>query len=140
MDYLIDSNIILDKLLKRRDVYEKSNLIVNAAMIGKINGYISVNSITDIYYILRHYNFTRKDANSVIQSLLTVMNVLDLNKIDCQNAVKNANLDDFEDAVLVATAKRHRISMIITRNPNDFINSGLIVFSPEEVITKHDLL
>lgn len=43
-------------------------------------------------------------------------------------------MTDFEDGVQTETAKQNDIGTIITRNKNDFENSGLTIYSPDEYI------
>ena len=53
MKVLIDSNVVLNKLLKQPDFFAGSNAIFTLAEIGQITGYISASAVTDIYYIAR---------------------------------------------------------------------------------------
>jgi len=53
MKVLIDSNIVLNKLLRQPEFFASSSTIFNLAEIGQIEGYISASAITDIYYISR---------------------------------------------------------------------------------------
>lgn len=46
----------------------------------------------------------------------------------------NSGITDFEDAVQIEASKANNINIIITRNTNDFRNSGLSIFGPVEYI------
>lgn len=46
----------------------------------------------------------------------------------------NSIVKDYEDAVQIEAAKMNQISIIITRNKKDFINSGLNIYTPKEYI------
>lgn len=51
MKILVDTNIILDVLLKREPFYHTSTKILNLSKCEDIELYISASAITDIYYI-----------------------------------------------------------------------------------------
>jgi predicted nucleic acid-binding protein len=53
MKVLVDTNIILNKLLKQPAFFDGSNAIFKLAEVRQITGYISASAITDIYYIAR---------------------------------------------------------------------------------------
>jgi predicted nucleic acid-binding protein len=46
-------------------------------------------------------------------------------------------MKDFEDAVQATAAQRNGIEVIITRNKDDFANSGLKVFTPDQFLTEY---
>lgn len=48
-------------------------------------------------------------------------------------AIKS-NLKDFEDAVQVSAAEYNEIEIIVTRNKSDFLDSGLEILTPKELI------
>ena len=56
--------------------------------------------------------------------------------IDKHTIVKalKSKLKDFEDAVQVSAAEYHDIEIIVTRNKSDFLNAGLEVLSPKELV------
>jgi len=43
-------------------------------------------------------------------------------------------MKDFEDAIQVSAADLRDIKIIVTRNPRDFNNCGLEVYTPDELI------
>ena len=54
MDLLIDSNVVLDRMLKREPFWKSAEKIFDLADKNNdngINGYISASAVTDIYYI-----------------------------------------------------------------------------------------
>jgi predicted nucleic acid-binding protein len=52
MKVLIDTNIVLDILLAREPFLESAMKIIQMVDNGKIQVYVTANSITDIIYIL----------------------------------------------------------------------------------------
>ena len=51
MRVLIDTNIILDVLLQRKDFYDSSKKVLELCENNTVLGYVGVNTITDLYYI-----------------------------------------------------------------------------------------
>jgi len=57
----------------------------------------------------------------------------DTTKHDIQNALLSS-VSDFEDAVIVSSAKREDMDFIITRNKKDFANSVVKAITPIEFL------
>lgn len=51
MKLLIDTNIVLDVLLKREPFYQNAVKVMNLAQHEDIHEYVSASAVTDIYYI-----------------------------------------------------------------------------------------
>ena len=51
MKVLVDSNVVLNKLLEQPIFYGGSNTIFRLAEIGQITGYVCASAVTDVYYI-----------------------------------------------------------------------------------------
>ncbi|EOH93052.1 type II toxin-antitoxin system VapC family toxin [Enterococcus pallens] len=134
MKYIIDVTIILDFLTKREGFYEQSKKVYLLSVYGIIEGYLTANMITDIYYILERYGV--KNPKIELDKLLNISRVLPVSGLDCINALKLEG-NDFEDNLIVAIAQKHGVRNIITRNAQDFANTDLIVYSPEEIVEKY---
>jgi predicted nucleic acid-binding protein len=50
---LIDTNIVLDIALERRDFYEKAKELIEISYLNSISSFVTASSITDIYYLLK---------------------------------------------------------------------------------------
>ena len=55
MEILIDTNVILDALLKRSPFDEDAYSILKLADEKKVNAYLAAFSITDIYYFINSF-------------------------------------------------------------------------------------
>ena len=75
MTILIDTNIILDALLKREQFLEKSSHIILLSEKKIIDGYVTASAITDIFYIT---NITLKDKK---KTMILLKNLLKTIKI-----------------------------------------------------------
>lgn len=131
MKVLIDTNIFIDFLQDRQPFANDSREVIFQAL--NYEGYIAASNITDIYYLQYRRTRSRRKTKKDIFDLLKVFDIIDTTGIDCRNALIN-NIKDFEDAVLVESAKRNNIDCIITRNTKDFENSGVKVYNPVEFL------
>ena len=129
---LLDTNIILDIALKREPHFEHSSKIFELIDKKRIIGYITASTVTDIYYISRKEK-GNEIAIEFISNLIEIVDVIGVDKSTIVKALKS-NLKDFEDAVQVSAAENYEIEIIVTRNKSDFLNSGLEILTPKELI------
>lgn len=133
MKVLIDTNIILDVLCKRENLYESSADIMRLCEIGKIEGIVSALSIANIIYVLRK-KLNREEVCKIVDLLSIIFTIADLKQIDLKNATKS-QYSDYEDEIQIATAIRTKADFIITRNIKDFKNSPIKALPPETFIS-----
>jgi len=129
---LLDTNIILDIALKREPHFELSSKIFELIDKKRIIGYITASTVTDIYYISRKEK-GNEIAIEFISNLIEIVDVIGVDKSIIIKALKS-NIKDFEDAVQVSAAENYEIEIIVTRNKSDFLNSGLEILTPKELI------
>jgi len=130
---LIDTNIILDIALQRDPFFNVASVIFSLIDKKKIKGYITASSVTDIYYVLKKQ--VRNDiAKDFIADLIEVIDVINVDKNIIVEAIL-LKMKDFEDAIQVSAAKNNKIRIIVTRNKQDFHDSDLEVYTPEELIS-----
>jgi predicted nucleic acid-binding protein len=129
---LLDTNIILDIALKREPHFELSSKIFELIDKKRIIGYITASTVTDIYYISRKEK-GNEIAIEFISNLIEIIDVIGVDKSTIIKALKS-KLKDFEDAVQVSAAEYYEIEIIVTRNKSDFLNSGLEILTPKELI------
>jgi len=135
MKLLIDTNIILDYLMKREPWAEAAQEIILAIAEEKIEGYITANSLTDIYYLLRKHLGKKEQAKHVLTGLIEIIKILDVNGADCEKALK-LDMTDFEDALLICCGERNKVDHIVTRNLKDFEGSPISVSEPDAILKK----
>lgn len=129
---LLDTNIILDIALKREPHFELSSKIFELIDKKRIIGYITASTVTDIYYISKKEK-GNEIAIEFISNLIEIVDVIGVDKSIIIKALKS-NLKDFEDAVQVSAAENYEIEIIVTRNKSDFLNSGVVILTPQELI------
>ena len=132
MKVLVDSNVVLNKLLKQAAFFAGSNAIFNLAEVGQITGYISASAITDIYYIARK-SLGKEAAREAIKRVLQVFHPATVTGSDIYQAL-DLEWDDFEDAVQYIVGEGLAVDYIVTRNTQDFSSGSVSAVSPEQFI------
>lgn len=131
MKALIDTNVIIDALQSRKGFNEDAEFVMLQAY--EYDGYIAATSTTDIYYIQHKYYHDQEKAKDNLVKVLKLYDIIDITGTDCHNAIRSST-SDYEDAVLVESAKRNEIDCIVTRNTKDFKNSKITVYTPAEFL------
>ncbi len=129
---LIDTNIILDFYLSRNP-FDKSASMLLSNCTTKIKGFVTIASISTIYYILRKVG-THQKVITNLKKLMTLVNILNADNKIVTNAL-NSNFKDFKDALqYYSCTENTKIDYIITRNSKDFRESKIPVYSPESFL------
>lgn len=132
MNVLFDTNIVLDIALNRTHHYESSATLFELIDQKIICANITASSVTDIYYISKK----EKGGDLAIQFISNLIDVVDVLCVDRNVIIKaiHHGMKDFEDSVQTCTAIINEVDILITRNKSDFLNSGLVVYTPSEFI------
>jgi len=129
MKALIDTCVVMDFLQHREPFSTDAKAIFIAAACEQFNGCITAKSATDIYYLTHRCTHSDEEARNKLNSLLSIISMLDTNAADIIHAL-SSNTSDFEDAVMIETATRSHIDCIVTRNQKDYQKSSVPVFTP----------
>lgn len=133
MNVLLDTCIIMDFLQSREPFAQNSKKIMQAAAMELFTGFITAKSATDIYYLTHRCTHSDKETRTKLSQLLSVINMLDSMAVDVFDALPS-EVADFEDAVMIQTAKRSKMDCIVTRNQKDYAKSIVTVYTPEKFI------
>ena len=133
MRLMIDTNIILDVLLRRDEYFENSKEVLKLCEERKCEGMVSASAITDIFYITRKALGSVEETYRVLDAILNIVKVLTVTNTDVLQAFQ-ARAKDFEDCLMATCAKSNQCNGIVTRNKKDFINFGITLYSPEEMV------
>ena len=130
MKVLIDSNVVLNKLLAQPIFFAGSDAIFKLAEIGQITGYVSASAITDIYYIARK----SLGRTATLEALKKIFSVFQPATVTGDNIFKALVLEwsDFEDSVQFVVGESLSVNYIITRNNRDFSSSSIPAVTPEQ--------
>ncbi|GBR75199.1 toxin PIN domain [Candidatus Termititenax aidoneus] len=134
MNILLDTNIILDVLLKRSPFYIEALKIFELAEADKINGFISATAFTDIYYLVRKV-VGNKNVQKILRQLTAIFTILAVAEPEILNAL-DLQWKDFEDAVQYTTALGAQMDGIVSRNKQDYPDSKVPLYEPAEFLQK----
>ena len=132
MKVLIDSNVVLNKLLMQPDFFAGSNTIFILAETGYITGYISASAVTDIFYITGK-SLGKAEAHKAIKKMLDVFRPATVTGEDIYKALE-LEWNDFEDSVQFVVGESLSVDYIITRNTKDFSSANIPAITPEQFI------
>ena len=116
----LDTNIIIDIFAARAPHDIAAIELYRLAKDNKIKIYISAESFTTIYYILRINKIAHNKCLLIFQDLLKTTTVMTPNELIISKAVQ-IGFDDFEDGVQFISAKSNsKINLIVTRDKKGF--------------------
>lgn len=133
MKILLDTDVILDVFLDRKPFSNPAAEILSLGESGQIQIYISVITISNIYYILnKSFNY-----KMIMNHLKKLLSFVEISKTD-KNAIiqaMNSNFKDFEDALQHFSASNEiKMDYIITRNTKDYKFSEIKVITPQRFL------
>lgn len=121
----LDTNIIIDIFAARAPYDIAAIELYRLAKDNKIKIYISAESFTTIYYILRINKVAHNKCLIIFQDLLKTTTVMTTNELIISKAVQ-IGFDDFEDGVQFISAKSNsKINLIVTRDKKGFKKSDI---------------
>lgn len=132
MNLMIDTNILLDVLLKRKPFARDAALVFSAFEKNVCTGIICATSVTTVDYVLS--KAIGKDKSlAAVKNLLSLFQVAPVDHSVLLSAT-NTGFSDFEDAVLHEAAAAVKADYIVTRNPGDFKKATIPIHTPTEML------
>jgi predicted nucleic acid-binding protein len=128
----LDSDVILDMLLKRPGFYLPSANIIALAYERRINAVTSSVAFVNVHYFLDKYD--RNNKFQLLTRIRSVISILEVGETVIDLALKSG-LNDFEDTVQYYTALKANVDFIITRNIKDYKQSTIPVLTPDQFLT-----
>lgn len=132
MKILVDTNVLLDYLLKRIPYEEDARRIVLACKKKEIEGCIAAHSVSNIFYILRK-EYSEQERRIILTDICRLFYVegIDQNKII--KALQNDHFRDFEDCLQMQCAEACSVDYIVSRNIGDFVCSSIPCILPKDM-------
>ena len=131
---LIDTDVLIDIALGRKDFVENSSAILDLAEANQIKAFIAWHSISNFYYVVEADSKTA-NALQFIRELLSFVKVAPTTTKDALYAL-DLDFRDFEDAMQVAAAKVCNAEYLITRNIKHYSKSPIPTLSPKQFLAK----
>jgi predicted nucleic acid-binding protein len=132
---LIDTNIIIDLLSKRKEFYDEAADLFSRADKKELDLTISSLTFTNTNYILTKLR-SAKEAREILRKFKVLVEILSLDDKITELALSDDNFPDFEDGLRYYSAIENQIDIIITRNKKDFKNSKIPVLTAREFLAK----
>jgi len=131
MDLVLDNNIVIDHIGKREPFYELSRKTCLLGAIGEANTYISVNMLSDLFYLFRK-DYGSERAQELLEENLSFLHLVGITPEDAQWALAQ-RWGAFEDCLVARCAQKASADYIVTRNVKDFARSPVKAITPEEL-------
>lgn len=135
MKIMLDTNVVLDVLLKREPFFQASYEVMRLSAVDALEGCVSAAAVTDIFYLLRKALRDNQAAKNGIEKLGQIVGFVDALGEDVHTAIAS-DMSDFEDALVAAIAQRCGVDCIVTRNTRDYRESPVKALTPDELL-KH---
>lgn len=133
MKIMIDTNVLLDVLLKREPFFQASYEVLKRSALEQIESFVTATAATDIFYLLRRALKDRQAAKDGLERLSQLVAFADALGEDVHAAL-SSNMTDFEDALVVAIAERCGMDYIVTRDIGDYADSPVRALTPQEFL------
>lgn len=130
---LIDTNIVIDLLSKRKDFYDDAAVLFSQADRKELSLTISSLTFANTNYILTKLK-SPKEAREILRKFKVLVELLSLDDKITELALSDEGFHDFEDGLQYYSAIENDIDIIITRNKKDFKNSKLPVLTANEYL------
>jgi len=126
---LVDINVLMDVLVQRQPYYVASAAAWEAVASREVVGWVSANSITTLYYLLRKSS----GHTTAMQGIRLVHKLFSIAPVDAALIEKalNSPVNDLEDAVQYESALLVNATTIVTRDEHHFRDTTIPIVSPE---------
>lgn len=132
---LIDTNIVIDLLSKRKNFYDEAADLFSKADKKELELTISSLTFANTNYILTKLTSAKK-ARTILRKFKVLVEILSLDDKITELALSDENFSDYEDGLQYYSAIENQIDVIITRNKKDFKNSKIPVLTAKEFLAR----
>ena len=133
MRLLIDTNIIIDWLTHRETQDDSPERVMESCIMGEHNGYVSVHSLTNLFYILRK-DMNAKERMQLMDFLHTHLHVIAETSDMVKAVIDRPEWTDIEDGLQMQCAIVEGLDYIVTRNIGDFVDSDIPAILPQDLM------
>ncbi len=130
---LVDTNIVIDLLSKRKGFYNDAARIFSQA--DKKEVYLTISSLTfaNTNYILTKLK-SAKEAREILRKFKVLVEIMSLDDKIIELALSDNSFPDFEDGLQYYSAIENDVDIIITRNKKDFTSLKISVMTAKEYL------
>lgn len=134
MRVLVDTNVILDVLLRREPFFADSYHALRKVIEAEGECLFTASAVTDVFFVLRKALHSAPEARQRVEQLGSLVVFTDVTGADVHTALSR-QMPDFEDALVDAVAERNEADWILTRNVRDFVGSTVPAVTPTEFMS-----
>ena len=135
MRLLVDTNVFLDFLLKRDEQCKYALEFFIWCRQNKNQTYLTSMSLRDIEYIAMRSLHDKRKANIVLADTYSLCSKVIGVSADAAISSIYEDYQDYEDELMIQTAKEELLDAVITNNVKDYKDRGIPVFTPEEIVS-----
>jgi predicted nucleic acid-binding protein len=128
----IDTNVLLDFLLRREPHYAAAARLIDRVESGEVEAFVSAISFNNIFYLARKHMGV-DGARNLLRELRKLCKIVPLDENVLDQAIV-LTINDYEDAIQAVSAGRVGSPYIITRNARDFERTKVKAYAPEEFL------
>ena len=129
----LDTNVMVDLICHREPFFHEAKRLFALAYTNRISIGISALSYINTVYIAKKHGFCTKEVIESLNRIASFTTITHLEEVTIKDAM-NCGWNDFEDAVQYHSSLPFASDYIITRNPKDFANSSVPVYTPTEFL------
>ena len=138
MRILLDTNVIVNYLTKRKDKYtQESIIIMHECANGKLDGFVAFHSLSTISYVFRKLPFDIR-----VQWLKIICETLNVASATSEliiKALQKENFTDLEDNLQDCCAQNIGAEYIVTANVRDYEGHSFVkAVTPAELLDNMD--
>ena len=131
MRLLLDTNIILDAIIKREPFNQVAKEFFTATVSNRDELYVCTSSLKDLSYIMHKYVHSHEKTNNILIDIYSrVTKVVGITTDDTIEALYEDG--DYEDNLIALTAETNMCDAVITRDKN--FKNFRVVLTPEEYL------
>ena len=130
MKILLDTNVLIDYFARREPYYQDVFRLRIMYEFGDVELWASIQSFSDISYILRNETDAEKLQDAFLASM-GFLRVCSLDQGDLESACRDKWVD-FEDRLIEQCSRRLKAEFILTRDTDGFTRSATTVLDPSD--------
>ena len=130
---LIDTNIVINLLAKRKDFYAEAAALFSLSDKNKIILTISALTFANTNYVLSKQR-SENAAREILRKFKVLVEILPLDDKLIELALSDGAFADFEDGLQYYSALENKVDVIITRNKKDFKNAKIPILTAKEYL------
>ena len=134
MRLLVDTNVFLDFFLKRDTFGPEARNFFSWCAFNKNRIYVTSMSLRDIGYLAQKYFHDAKQARKIQVDTYCLCSKIVGVSADAAIESLYSDMSDYEDSLIAVTAKLELLDAIVTNNKKDFLDCGVPVFTPSEIV------